>query len=198
MTKYLSLSLLLLLALASNAWAEGRTIVVVNGDREVRFGLNDTPAAASLWEQLPFTVSVEDYGSNEKIFYPPEELDAANGKEGDCPAGTLALFSPWGNVVMFYGPAPRYPGLYILGHATSGAEEIQGLSGTIEIRRAEEAPAKGEETPSGDPLTQGDASSGGGCDSLRGFSAPLSLLLSKRVAGSARAMSRAAEAPRMS
>ena len=138
MTKYLLIELFLFLALASNAWAEGRTIVVVNGNREVRFELNNTPAATSLWEQLPFTVSVEDYGSNEKIFYPPEKLNAANGKEGDCPAGTLALFSPWGNVVMFYGPAPRYPGLYILGHATSGAENIQNLSGTIELRRAEE------------------------------------------------------------
>ena len=41
--------------------------------------------------------------------------------EGDCPAGTLAFFSPWGNVVMFYGAASRYSGLYILGKAIEGA-----------------------------------------------------------------------------
>ena len=135
MTRHALFILLAFFALASNAWAEGRTVVVVNGDRQIRVELNDTPTATSLWGQLPFAASVEDYGSNEKIFTLPEKLSAANGEEGDCPAGTLAYFSPWGNAVMYYGPAPRYPGLYILGRAVSGAEHIQNLSGTIELRR---------------------------------------------------------------
>ena len=183
MTKRLLFILFAFFALASNAWAEGRTVVAVNGNREIQFELNDTPAATSLWNQLPFAASVEDYGSNEKIFTPPEKLDTANGEEGDCPAGTLAYFSPWGNAVMYYGPAPRYPGLYILGRAVSGAEHIQNLSGTIELRRAEEAPAENEEPPSGEPPTQGNASSGGGgCNSLSALTAPLSLIFLKCAA----------------
>ena len=34
--------------------------------------------------------------------------------EGGGEAGGLALFSPWGNVVMYYDSFSPYPGLYIL------------------------------------------------------------------------------------
>ena len=111
---------------------EKMKIRVAAGDVEVVFALNETSAAASLYEQLPLTVDVENYGGNEKIFY-PEKLDCADIIEGDCPVGTLAYFSPWGNVVMYYGPASRYPGLYLLGEAVDGAENIGKLSGQIEV-----------------------------------------------------------------
>lgn len=165
-------------SLISGAWAEGRTIVVVNGNRRIEFELNETSAADSLWDQLPFNASVENYGSNEKIFTPPEKLDTGNAQEGDCPAGTLAYFSPWGNLVMYYGPAPRYSGLYILGHATLNSGDIGNLSGTIELTKKEERKqqeGKQEENSS----STGNASSGGGsgCNSLGRLTIPLGLLL---------------------
>ena len=77
---------------------------------------------------------VRYHGNNEKIFYPPTTVAyGSDGIEGDCPAGTLALFSPWGNVVMYYGGAGRYSGLYILGKAIDGAENIRNLTGTIRV-----------------------------------------------------------------
>ena len=45
----------------------------------------------------------------------------------------MAYFSPWGNVVMYYGPFGSYPGLYLMGEAVEGAENIQTLSGTLTI-----------------------------------------------------------------
>ena len=108
-------------------------IKVTDGTIDVIFQLNDGSAAQSLYAQLPLIVNVENYGSNEKIFYPPEKLDTSDVVEGSGPAGTLAYFSPWGNVVMYYGSFGAYPGLYILGDATEGAENIQNLSGTITI-----------------------------------------------------------------
>lgn len=48
-------------------------IRVSDGENEVLYLLNDSPAAMSLYSQLPLDVEVENYGSNEKIFYPPEE-----------------------------------------------------------------------------------------------------------------------------
>ena len=119
-----------------NAMAETeRTITVsdANGNR-VTFALNATSPAASLCKMLPLSVEVENYSTNEKIFYPKDKIEfGSDTLEGDCPAGTLALFSPWGNMVMFYGKASRYPGLFILGRATSGAENIRALSGTITV-----------------------------------------------------------------
>lgn len=111
-------------------------IKVTKEDYVIVFTLNDTSAAISLYEQLPLIVNVENYSNNEKIFY-ADKLDCTNVIEGDCPVGTLAYFSPWGNVVMYYGPASQYPGLYILGEAVEGAENISNLTGEITITKAE-------------------------------------------------------------
>lgn len=109
-------------------------IQVTSKDYKVTFALNDTSAAISLYEQLPLTLNVENYSNNEKIFY-AQKLDCTNVIEGKCPTGTLAYFSPWGNVVMYYGPASKYPGLYILGEAIEGQENIKKLTDQIHITK---------------------------------------------------------------
>lgn len=83
--------------------------------------------------KLPLDIEVENYGSNEKIFYPEETIDTTEGIEGGGEAGGLALFSPWGNVVMYYDSFNSYPGLYILGEAAEGVEQVKDLSGTIHV-----------------------------------------------------------------
>ena len=50
-------------------------ISVTASGSTVVFELNDSQAARGLYEQLPMTVAVENFSNNEKIFYPPEELD---------------------------------------------------------------------------------------------------------------------------
>ena len=183
----------LLCTLISGGWAESRTVAVVNGDRRIEFELNETSAADSLWNLLPFSADVENYGSNEKIFYPPEKLDTGSVQEGDCPAGTLAYFSPWGNLVMYYGPASRYSGLYILGKATLNSEDIGSLSGTIELTREEREGQQGEEEEKEENSNRddnenssstGNASSGGGggCNFLSSLAFPLGVFaMTKRI-----------------
>ena len=110
---------------------------VSDGTHTVLYLLNDSPPARSLYDMLPMDVPVENYGRNEKIFYPDQKVDPSGGIEGDGKAGTLALFSPWGNVVMFYESFDPYPGLYLLGQALDGTGEIEQLSGTVHIEAAE-------------------------------------------------------------
>ena len=118
----------------NNNTSETMKIQVSDGTNAITYELNETSAAKSLYGMLPLEVKVENYGNNEKIFYPPTAVSyGADCIEGDCPAGTLALFSPWGNVVMYYGAASRYSGLYILGKATQGAANISNLTGTIRV-----------------------------------------------------------------
>ena len=50
-------------------------------------------------ELPPFTVEIEDYSTNEKIFYPPCELDTSDSPLATEGAGTLAYYEPWGDVV---------------------------------------------------------------------------------------------------
>ena len=106
--------------------------VVANG-KEIVFALNDTSVSRSFYTQLPLTVAVENYSNNEKIFQPPKKLDCRNAQEGACPVGTIAYFSPWNNVCLYYGDAPRYSGLYVMGIAVSGAEQIRNITGKVKI-----------------------------------------------------------------
>ena len=99
------------------------------------FRLNDSPAARSFYEQLPLSIRVEDYAGSEKIFYPPEELDVRNTPMAEGPAGTLAYYEPWGNVAIFYGECGGASGLYELGEAVSGADQIESLTGEIQIEK---------------------------------------------------------------
>jgi len=108
--------------------------VKANGNTTV-FKLNNSPAARDLYAQLPLSITVENYSSNEKIFYPPKKLNTTDTPQADAQAGTLAYYAPWGDVVMFYGSFGSAAGLYELGHAISGSEYIQGMSGTIQIEK---------------------------------------------------------------
>ena len=109
--------------------------VKTNGNTTV-FELNNSPAARDLYGQLPLSIKVENYGNNEKIFYPPQKLDTTDTPQANAhETGTLAYYAPWGDVVMFYGRFGAAAGLYTLGHAVSGGEHIKGMSGTIRVEK---------------------------------------------------------------
>jgi hypothetical protein len=126
-----------ILIVYSNASENKKTmkINVKANDKTTVFELNNSSAARDLYAQLPLSISVENYSNNEKIFYPPEKLNTADTPQADARPGTLAYYAPWGDVVMFYGSFGSAAELYELGHAISGSEYIQGMSGTIQIEK---------------------------------------------------------------
>ena len=131
----LALCTLLSYAIAAEDQMVTKIHVRSNGKTTV-FELNASPAARDLYAQLPLSIKVEDYGDNEKIFYPPKKLNTANAPKADAKAGTLAYYAPWGDVVMFYKDFGSAGGLYELGHAIAGSEYIPEMSGTIQIEKA--------------------------------------------------------------
>ncbi len=116
---------------------ETNQISVTCGDTQVVYELNDSPTAQSLLSQLPLTVAVEDFSTNEKVFYPPQELDTSDTPLAEGGAGTLAYYAPWGDVVLFYDSFSANSSLYELGEAVSGAENIGQMSGTITVETVE-------------------------------------------------------------
>ena len=108
-------------------------IKVICNQKEIVFELNETSVSRSFYQQLPLTVAIENYSNNEKIFQPLKKLNCDNGQEGDCPAGSIAYFSPWNNVCLYYGDAPRYSGLYVMGKVVKNAELIRNLSGKVKV-----------------------------------------------------------------
>ena len=110
----------------------GRRIRIIAAQREeIVFRLNDSPAANAFYQQLPLSVSVEDYAGSEKIFYPPENLGTNDTPMAQGPAGTLAYYAPWGNVAIFYGECGGASGLYELGEVVSGAAAIAPSPGEV-------------------------------------------------------------------
>ncbi len=116
---------------------ESTQIAVTCGDVQVVYALNDSLAAQGLLSQLPLTVAVEDFSTNEKVFYPPQELDTTDTPLAEGGAGTLAYYAPWGDVVLFYDSFSANGSLFALGKAVSGAEDISQMTGTITVEVVE-------------------------------------------------------------
>lgn len=117
--------------------AQARTIEVRSGETAVTYALEDNAAADALLAQLPLTIEIEDYSTNEKIFYPPQALETAGAPAASGGAGVLAYYEPWGDVVLFYDDFSENASLFALGRAVSGAESIRDLTGTVTVAVAE-------------------------------------------------------------
>lgn len=120
--------------LANDKGEKMKISVTSNGDTTV-FELNNSDASKQLYNQLPLDIEVENFGSNEKIFYPPEKLSTTNTPMANAKNGTLAYYAPWGDVVMFYKDFGSAGGLYDLGKVVSGLEYIKNMSGTIKVEK---------------------------------------------------------------
>lgn len=111
-------------------------ISITSPHHKIIYVLNDSQASKSLVAQLPLEIGVEDYAGLEKIFYPPKKLDTTNTPMArNNKLGTLAYYAPWGDVVLFYGKAGPASGLYELGQAETGHDDIPQLSGTVRIEK---------------------------------------------------------------
>ena len=109
-------------------------ISVTDGEHTVVYQLNDTSAVRSLRDQLPLSVEVGTFSDNEKTFIPAIGLDTSDVIDSAGRVGDIAYFSPWGDVAMYYGhDAGPYQGLYALGQAIEGADQVALLTGTITI-----------------------------------------------------------------
>lgn len=117
--------------------AETMKIRVTNEEYEIIYQLNDSTAAKGLYEQLPLTLEVKDFSTNEKTFYPPKELDVRDSPMANADKGTLAYYAPWSDVVMFYDYFGTGSSLYELGEAVSGKDDIENLNGMITVEAAE-------------------------------------------------------------
>ena len=100
--------------------------------------MNDSPTSRGFLSQLPLTLTFKDYSGSEKIAYPPKELSTQGAPAGSDPSiGDLALFAPWGDIVLYYGDAGYYEGIVKMGHVESGIEKLANMKGdfTVKIER---------------------------------------------------------------
>lgn len=108
---------------------ERKAVLTVN-DQALAVTLYDTPAANSLYELLPLELSFEDFHGIEKIAYLTDVLTTDGEPESFDPSvGDLCLYTPWGNLSVFYQDYRDSNGLVSLGRIDSGMDVLSAMEG---------------------------------------------------------------------
>jgi hypothetical protein len=85
----------------------------------------DNPTSRDFLTLIPLTLEFEDYAGTEKISYLPRKLSTQDAPSGsDASVGDFTLYSPWGNLAIFYKDFGYANGLIKLGKIESGVEKI--------------------------------------------------------------------------
>ena len=121
-------------AVAAQAQSEQIVRVTDSQGTTLTLHLNGSQAAKDLCAQLPLDIEVENYSTNEKIFYPPKKLHTADTPMAKPRVGMVAYYAPWDDVVLFYAPLDGGE-LYELGYVEEDAGQIEKLSGTLHIEQ---------------------------------------------------------------
>lgn len=111
--------------------AAKRIKLTINGN-EIVIKLENNNTADSLIKMLPLTLNFEDYNGTEKISYLPNSLDTSDAPAGMTPTiGDVTLYSPWGNLALFYQDFRYSSGLVPIGKIEKGLEYLAALSGQV-------------------------------------------------------------------
>ncbi len=103
-----------------------RRIRITAGDVTVHAGLNDSPTADLVWEELPIQASANTWG--EAIYFEiPVTIEAGEDADPVVPMGAVAYWPPGHAMCLFFGPTPMSSGGKI--RAASAVNLIGSLEG---------------------------------------------------------------------
>ena len=86
------------------------------GGQTITANLHDNPAAMELLQQLPLTLTFDDFNAVEKIAKLPTPLSMQGMPEGDDPEiGDIGFWAPGGDLVLYYGEVGYWNGIARLG-----------------------------------------------------------------------------------
>lgn len=111
----------------------GTPITLTVGDQVITAILHDNPAANALAQQLPLTLTFEDFNAVEKIAAlesPPSMDGMPSGADPEI--GDIGLWAPGGDLVLYYGDVGYWNGIARLGTFDDVAA-IASLSGPVTI-----------------------------------------------------------------
>ncbi|WP_319590499.1 cyclophilin-like fold protein [uncultured Draconibacterium sp.] len=78
-------------------------IKITVGDKVLTATMENNETAKDLISMFPLTVTLEDYASTEKIFYPDRKLSTKGAPSGYKPSvGDITYYAPWGDIAIFY------------------------------------------------------------------------------------------------
>lgn len=108
---------------------ENMKLKITFGETELTATLYDNPTTQDFLSMLPITTEVEDYASNEKIFYPERKLTTDLAPNGYKPTtADITYYAPWGDVAIFYKDFSHSSGLISLGRIDdNGIEKLKSV-----------------------------------------------------------------------
>lgn len=102
-------------------------IVLSTTDTAVDATLEDNPTARDFYNQLPLTLTLEDYAGTEKIATLNGKLSTTMAPSGyKASAGDITYYAPWGNLAIFYKNFNFATGLINLGKLHGDIAMLQG------------------------------------------------------------------------
>lgn len=113
-----------------------RMIHIITDGRTLTATMEDNSAARDFLSRLPLEVTLNDYASAEKIFYPSPALDISDAPRGfsNPQPGDITIYAPWGNVAIFYKSFSSSNSLIRIGHIDGTGIETLNTAGDIRVR----------------------------------------------------------------
>ena len=116
------------------AGAKTELRMIIDGET-VTAEMEDNPTSRDFMQMLPLTIQMKDFNGTEKIGYPPRKISTQEAPDGFDPSvGDITLYSPWGNLAVFYRDFTWSRGLIRIGRITSGMEKLTAMQGDFTIR----------------------------------------------------------------
>jgi hypothetical protein len=102
-------------------------------DTELSATLIDSKTTQDFISLLPLTLTLEDYGSTEKISYLSKKLSTVDAPAGINPSvGDITYYAPWGNLAIFINDFGYSSGLVLLGKFDGDVTALS-VSGPISV-----------------------------------------------------------------
>jgi hypothetical protein len=104
------------------------------GDKTVTATMLDNATARDFISLLPLTLTLNDYAGTEKVSDLPKRLSTEGAPSGCDPSvGDITLYSPWGNLAIFYRDYGYASGLIPMGKIDGNGIEALQVSGYVTV-----------------------------------------------------------------
>lgn len=118
----------------SDIWGNLMKIRIVVGGQELPATLENNASAKAFAEMLPLDIRLDDYHGIEKVSDLPGSLPTHDAPAGvDPDVGDITLYSPWGNLAIFYRDFGYSTGLVKLGRI-EGNMAVLAVKGSVNAR----------------------------------------------------------------
>ena len=107
----------------------GKQIRLTIGDQSFTVDLYDNPTANDLYDQLPLTLTVNDYaGWDEKVIRLDKKLSMQDAPDGDEPLyPEVGYYEPGNWIALYYGKIGYWSGKIPLGKISATNEQLKKL-----------------------------------------------------------------------